>query len=213
MATQLKTDGQCVTCGSIVSKQNAWKHISSCVVANNDTGLKEKNSFLMRVFDESGLFWIYISVPIDSTLSDLDWYVRRLWLECCGHMSRFEIDGVSYMVIPQAGDRSMDVRADTVLKVGSKAAYEYDFGTSTHLSFEVVQEYAAKKADDIVLLMRNEMPKAGCQVCGKTPTLICCFCHQLSCKKCKKKDACKEEDSLLPFVNSPRTGECGYTGD
>ena len=33
-----------------------------------------------------------------STLEELDDFLRGAWLECCGHLSDFEIDGITYMV-------------------------------------------------------------------------------------------------------------------
>lgn len=213
--SEIKTNGVCVICGESIAKRSALKHIDSCFLANNDMKSNGNRAFVIRVTDDGpGVFWIYFSVPATSTLEEVDQYIRDLWLECCGHLSMFEMRGERYYAYPDPdyGDKSMKVRLSKVFEPGITAKYEYDFGTTTELLFEVVREYNAKTKHDIKLLMRNEMPEVGCQACGKEATLICSYCQLLSCKKCKKKDECGDENSFLPFVNSPRTGQCGFTG-
>lgn len=211
----LKTNGICTTCNESIAKRSALKHVDSCFLANNDTKSKENRTFVIRVNDGPGIFWIYIAVPVTDTLEDLDWYIKKLWLECCGHMSMFEIGENCYNAYPEPGhgDKSMDVPLNKVFEPGATAKYEYDFGTPTELVFEVVREYSSKTKDDsIKLLMRNEMPKVMCQACEDQAAFICSYCQMPSCKKCRKKDECGDMDSFLPFVNSPRTGQCGYGG-
>ncbi len=41
-------------------------------------------------------YWMYLEAPAQATLGDLDKLLRKTWLECCGHLSAFEIAGVSY---------------------------------------------------------------------------------------------------------------------
>ncbi len=38
-----------------------------------------------------------------ATLADLDDFLRGIWLECCGHLSSFDIEGVTYTV-PHYGE-------------------------------------------------------------------------------------------------------------
>jgi hypothetical protein len=39
-------------------------------------------------------------VPATASLEDLDDFLRHIWLECCGHLSRFQIGERSYSVQP-----------------------------------------------------------------------------------------------------------------
>ena len=41
-------------------------------------------------------YWIHIAAHVQAKLDDLDGFLRDIWLECCGHMSAFTIDGVTY---------------------------------------------------------------------------------------------------------------------
>jgi hypothetical protein len=45
-----------------------------------------------------GDYWLHLEAPITATLRALDGYLRDLWLECCGHLSIFEIDGRTYAI-------------------------------------------------------------------------------------------------------------------
>ncbi|MDO9547741.1 MAG: hypothetical protein Q7J65_02100 [Candidatus Marinimicrobia bacterium] len=72
---------------------------------------------------------------------------------------------------------------------------------------------------DILLLMRNKELEYECSYCDQTAVAICPFCVYedggLLCKTCIGSHKCikdEGEDILLPVVNSPRTGECGYDG-
>jgi len=42
------------------------------------------------------MYWMHLEVPTTITLADLDGFLRDIWLECCGHLSSFSIDGISY---------------------------------------------------------------------------------------------------------------------
>ena len=38
-------------------------------------------------------YWMYLEVPANTILRRLDNFLRDTWVECCGHMSMFVIDG------------------------------------------------------------------------------------------------------------------------
>jgi hypothetical protein len=114
------------------------------------------------------------------------------------------------------GGKNMQVRLDKVLKPGQTCSYEYDFGSTTELTVKVISEQeveAQKKA--IQILARNNLPLVPCDVCGEPATTTCTQCiyedKGCLCDACAKGHECGEE-MLLPMVNSPRAGVCGYTG-
>ena len=37
------------------------------------------------------MYWLHIEIPAKATLEDLDHFLRAVWLECCGHLSSFDI--------------------------------------------------------------------------------------------------------------------------
>lgn len=53
---------------------------------------------LLRVEGEHGLYWLGVEAKASARLRHLDQFLRRIWLECCGHLSKFEIAGVDYQV-------------------------------------------------------------------------------------------------------------------
>ena len=125
-------------------------------------------------------------------------------------------------ILEMVEDRSLDASLEKVLKVGQKFSYEYDFGSTTDLTLKVLSEREGaiinqdEDEDTIEILARNIEPVMLCKVCGKPAKFVVggyfdveenAFCS----KKCVKKS---EEDAemLLPVVNSPRVGVCGYTG-
>lgn len=114
-------------------------------------------------------------------------------------------------------DRSLDVRLGKVLKVGQKFSYEYDFGSTTHLNLRVVLEregVVRDEEDPVEILARNVPPVILCKVCGKPATKVASGYYDAEengyCNKCARKS--RDVDMMLPVVNSPRVGVCGYTG-
>ncbi len=125
-------------------------------------------------------------------------------------------------ILEMVEDRSLDVPLDKVLKIGQKFSYEYDFGSSTDLTLKLLSEREGvihdqdEEKDTIEILARNIEPVILCKVCGKPAKFVVggyfdveenAFCS----KKCVKKSG-EDAEMLLPVVNSPRVGVCGYTG-
>jgi len=179
-------------------------------------------------------YWLHLQAPANATLGDLDSVLRRVWLECCGHLSAFEfpakraprlpsdplIDAWFKALSPHAmaedDDAIMEERLGDRLQTGLTFFHEYDFGSTTHLALRVAGEYAAPALKGrIKLLARNDAPGFPCSVCGKPATQLCQQCLDQGscdfCDVCARKHACGEE-MFLPLVNSPRVGVCGYSG-
>jgi hypothetical protein len=108
----------------------------------------------------------------------------------------------------------MGERLGKRLHPGVTLDYEYDFGSTTQLSLRVLDEYSCSlPKPKIRLLARNEPPDILCAQCGKPATQVCTECEGGTpmCDRCAAKHECGEE-MLLPILNSPRTGVCGYCG-
>jgi hypothetical protein len=159
----------------------------------------------------------------------LDGFLRGEWLECCGHLSDFDIDGITYTVTSSYGmgplsvfadpnERTMKVKLGEILSKGSRFQHTYDFGTSTELKLRVVDERQGHIGSESVrLLSQNEAPLWECDVCGEDASWICTFCmyerqNPFYCELHAEDHECDEPEMLLPVVNSPRMGMCGYTG-
>jgi len=218
--------GRCHLCGSTFSKSAMTKHLESCKQKerNSETSSPGRGSRKTKIFHlvvearYSSDYWMHLEVPADAALEVLDGFLRRIWLECCGHMSAFTIEGKTYSVAPMADfdDENMKARLDEVLSPGMKFYYEYDFGSTTHLALKVVsQEQRQIKGKSIRVLARNDPPPIPCMSCGKMATQVCTEClwsgEGWLCDACTAEHKC-DDDMLLPVVNSPRVGVCGYTG-
>jgi hypothetical protein len=161
---------------------------------------------------------MHLEVRADATLKTLDAFLRSIWLECCGHMSQFFIDGEAYVssAARELDANSMNAILEKVLRPGMTASYEYDFGTTTELRLRVIAERdGERRREAIQLLARNIPPVIPCSACGNEATHVCSQCiyedEGWLCDACVSTHECGDE-MLLPVVNSPRVGMCGYAG-
>lgn len=209
--------GTCALCRVELPKARMGKHLASCAPKTGSA------SWLHLVAEGRGApeYWLHLMVQPRATLRDLDAFLRHTWLECCGHMSEFVIGGRRYW---SSGSRefgapetfSMSASLGEVLRPAVRFTHVYDFGTSTELRLRVLPDLVAAPAKrKVTLLARNNALTYACAVCGAPATLVCPECAweraASLCRRCGRGHECGEE-MLLPLVNSPRVGQCGYTG-
>lgn len=249
--------GVCNFCGQTIAKSGITRHLQSCKAhqaanATSSSG-KSTTATLLHLSIEgtyANMYWMHIEIPAAKNLVDLDAFLRDIWLECCGHLSQFEIEGVHYAIDKLHGHSvELDFEADDAIpilappgsrfptlfpitkrmskfnlgdaiKPGIKFKYEYDFGSTTDLTLKVIgqRETQIPKSYDLKILARNLQPEIMCDVCGKQlATHLCTQCvydgQAALCRSCAKKHSDDHYEMFLPIVNSPRTGECGYTGN
>jgi len=228
MAT-VTTKAQCRFCGGEYGKSGMTRHLQSCQArreaATTGAGGKARSARILHLVvsgRDAPMYWMHLEAPADATFAHLDSFLRKTWLECCGHMSAFTIGGVSSVSFddPDEGmdDRIMDVKLGKVLDVGHEFQHEYDFGSTTDLTLKVVSERQGPvRGKSIAILAQNEPPAIPCDECGQArqATQICTECAWSGggwlCNQCSKTHPCGEE-MQLPVVNSPRVGVCAYAG-
>ncbi len=116
-------------------------------------------------------------------------------------------------------DASLDVPLGKVLTVGQTFTYAYDFGSTTNLTLKVTAEregVVEDEEDPVEILVRNNPPAIFCIVCGKPATKIeggWSFNVEEHAYCDKHAEEAEDIYTMLPIVNSPRVGVCGYTGD
>jgi hypothetical protein len=222
-----KSEGKCFFCGETFVKPGINRHLQ--------THLKQKakenaagRSYLIKVEPNpkwgSSSYFLSLWVDGKATMKDIDWFLRNIWLECCGHMSAFtnpknrqrggglwsffeaeellakgKTKEYEKLMEEANGEIPLSRKTDKVLYKGLKLEYEYDFGSSTELLLTVVEEYPVKAEEEIVLLSRNEPLEWLCDTCKKEPATQVCTVHgwgvdNLFCDKCAKKHAKKCED-------------------
>ncbi|MBA2287214.1 MAG: hypothetical protein H0W02_17205 [Ktedonobacteraceae bacterium] len=228
--TRQSSQGTCTFCHKELSKAGMTRHLAACEqraavqakIGGHPKGQKTRAFHLVVEGRQLRMYWLHLEVMGSTTLATLDRFLRAIWLECCGHLSAFEIGGMRYSVDAgmddgwDMGGKNMRVRIDKVFSPGQVCSYEYDFGTTTELTLKVVSEQQVDaKGKAIQVLARNNTPLISCDVCGKPATSVCSQCiyenEGYLCDACAEAHACGEE-MLLPVVNSPRAGMCGYTG-
>ena len=199
--------GVCELCGVRKGKTAMMTHLRQCLPASAD-GRPAKPVLLLRVQTGSDpVFWLTMAAGWEARLGRLDTLLRHEWLECCGHMSEFYTAG--------RREVSMNSRMNQVFAcIGDRLNYVYNFGSSTELvvSFAGLAEGTSEKP---VVVARNEPPVWPCDVCKLPAASVCSDCGYSGagffCARHGKEHDCGE-DMLLPVVNSPRMGVCGYTG-
>ena len=277
---RLKSTGKCNFCGHVYEKSGLSRHLKTCK-ARQDAIAKKRGkpaqNFHIQVEGYyHPVYWMHLEMSGESTLYDLDQFLRDVWLECCGHLSEFTINHKNYSIdagmdydsvvedmemptfdppqfLPGAQDAlkkqfgeegseeimslfqslfanplgwmddfddnlSMNIKLKEVLTPKLKFRHIYDFGTSTELALKVVDVREGKplttKREPVFVMSRNDPPPLVCEVCGEPATQVCTQCiWEGTGWVCDKHTAQHEEDYLLPVVNSPRVGMCGYTGD
>lgn len=217
---KITSQGKCNLCGRTLSKQAIARHLDKCKAEHLAPG--EQRVFHLKVQGRDlPEYWLHIEIPASASLSTLDQFLRDIWLECCGHLSKFRIAGVEYHIASEPDlfwgrkPRDMSAKLGDVLEPGMQFTHEYDFGTTTELALEVMGERQGT-TKQIQVLARNDPPAIPCAKCGKPATQVCSMCvyegpKAWLCDEHAEKHKCGEE-YFLPVVNSPRVGMCGYAG-
>lgn len=197
----------------------------------NPTGLPWYPARLFHLVIYSSLapdtYWLQVEAPATNSLLKLDTFLREVWLECCGHLSDFKIGGQVYARYPdrefgQAEKAMEGKKLEKVVQVGDEFHYEYDYGTTTELTFVVAGEWQGEvlgKRPEFMVMAHNHRPQIPCDKCGHTPAAY--ICAECSAQEWGKGWLCQTHarshhqhpDMLLPALNSPRVGLCGYDGE
>jgi hypothetical protein len=200
-----KSNGNCYLCGAEFGKTSMKNHLLKAHGEQNG----EQECCLLKIEGTYNKdYWLYVDIPIDKSLSGVDSFLRKIWLECCGHLSGFFGSGRS-----EIGK----ARKLNSFSIGDKLFHEYDFGSTTETLITVVGTIRWKKQkENIRLLARNIPPQFECGICGKPAANICTVCmydmgNPFYCAECSEKH--EHDEMLLPVTNSPRMGQCGYDGE
>ena len=222
------TKGKCKYCGKEYTFSFMNKHLSVCEERQKkiaeETGGKKCGYFELAIYSGySRDYWLFVEVKETALLKDMDCFLRDIWVECCGHLSAFTIEGIIYDIEPEEDFfrsrpvKSMNYKLNSVLQKGMTFGYKYDFGSTTELMITVVNyRIGVDRKEKLIILSRNNPIEFLCDECGKKPAAyICAECiywgNGWLCEDCAKTHECGEE-MLLPVCNSPRMGVCGYCG-
>ena len=194
--------GPCYLCGQELTKGYMGRHLLS----RHLDGAGDQPCYLLKITDEYGQYWLFVDIPLSSTLSTLDSFLRAVWLECCGHMSAFMRPG-------NYGDEVGMSKKISSFVPGDVLQYDYDFGDTTTLIITFAEKTVRPKQRIAVrVLARNSPYEFPCDQCGKPAEQVDRdkWPPEFLCRECAKK---VDEEMLLPVVNSPRVGVCAYCGE
>jgi len=202
--------GVCGLCGVRNTKGAMLNHLKRCLPSSAKGGSMLPLALLRVEGAYAPDFWLDVAAPSNSHLADLDDLLRKVWLECCGHMSEFYVG--RYNAI------GMEAKISHVFgSASTRIGYIYDWGSSTELTIRSAgfTEGTTKTTKRPIVAARNEPPLLPCDICSLPASSLCSDCQDTGegffCPSHESGHSCGEE-RLLPVVNSPRMGVCGYTG-
>lgn len=196
------------------------RHLAACearmeaIQAADEAASETQPIYHLLVHDAWGSdYWLHVEMPGSAVLKDLDRYLRAIWLECCGHLSRFSIGGWG------GREFDMDTPVRKALQAADELTHIYDFGTSSETLVKVVnvRHGAPTTAHPVTLMARNEPPEVACMKCERPARWICMECWEEDkpgtlCDAHARTHPHENYGDPMPIVNSPRTGMCGYDG-
>lgn len=221
MPNKTQPKGTCAYCETEIARSGAARHLEACrerraAIEKADAKAGRSETLLhLRVQDEQdGTFWLDLEMRGTARIDALDHYLRAIWLECCGHLSRFAAGGWGSREI------GMGRPAASVIQPGVTYVHTYDFGTTSYTMVKLVGTRAGAPTTKhpIALLARNLPPAFPCIECERPATRFCTECwieEEVWGTLCDEHARTHPHDDYgppTPLVNSPRLGLCGYDG-
>ena len=199
------SEGICHVCSSLLRADDVRSHAATCftdavrsryIVRDVDERYARSQPLLIWVRSDELRHWMMLVVQPTASLRQLDQFLRDQWLECCGHMSHFEIGDTQYSAcVPGPGDpprfdtdlaesdeQHMVHTVEETIAMGQKFRHEFDYGDTTCLDLELVAllpvpyEYvkefinppggAQGHFDDFITVVARNLSPERCFTCG-----------------------------------------------
>ncbi len=130
--------GQCALCQQVISKRGILKHLQGCMKVHKSKRTTKPCFHILVEGSYNPAYWLHLAIRKDTKLKQLDQFLRDIWLECCGHLSDFEIKGIRYTAFPtpELDQESMNKAVKSVLQPGMKFIHTYDYGSTTRLTLK-----------------------------------------------------------------------------
>ncbi|CAN5776799.1 hypothetical protein BH11BAC3_BH11BAC3_29950 [soil metagenome] len=212
MEKELISKGQCLYWNQFFLQKEITKHLDTHLLSAQKQGVGKATASYHHIIVEAGEMFLEILVAGEQRMEIIDDFLRRIWLECCGHLSGFQHKNFKINM----GNKVKEVFGPKI-----KIWHQYDYGTTTTVALRSGKLFELNLKEKLILLSRNEPLKQMCTICKTKPaTNICTVCQYdqdaFFCEACSSVHAqtCDdfEDYSKMPVVNSPRMGECGYEG-
>ncbi|MCO6479134.1 MAG: hypothetical protein J5I94_21035 [Phaeodactylibacter sp.] len=205
----MQSKGKCIYCGKLFSGSGLSRHLATHL--KEEPVADRKRSYHLVV--DAKPYFLHLLMDGDAEMEELDSFLRAIWLECCGHLSKFSTARWGQEI-------KMATKCRRAFDKGTELWYAYDFGSTTELTIRCVDAYPTATKEGIRLLSRNEPLDIKCDHCKEKPAEELCTVHYgedevFFCEACAEQhmEECEDaEYAMMPVVNSPRMGVCGYTG-
>lgn len=176
--------GLCYSCNSEVDKSKMTQHLKYCKqraaaiaaeASAKDDGTAAKTKFFHIVAEGryNPQYWMHIELPATDDLEDLDIFFRDTWVECCDHLSAFQIGDISYSDDPEdlyfgdeieeEGDAGAGDSEDVDVDEGEEGAKALNLESlPPGLVEAMTPEFLLKlqefdNTDDLVVFLREEL--------------------------------------------------------
>jgi hypothetical protein len=218
----MQTKGPCTYCDRSMTRGGMARHLGKCphrqeriIRAANESDSAATFLHVQAQDAGTGLYWLHLEIAASASMRTLDAYLRSIWLECCGHGSEWSVGSAwRGRTVP------MSAKASAALRPGVNLVHVYDFGTTTQTDVKLVgaRTGAATTSRPITLMARNDAPPIPCMECEDRAEWLCMQCvYEFErdgglCPGHAAGHPHEDYGELMPVVNSPRVGMCGYTG-
>ena len=199
--------GWCHICGDVIRANDAKAHTQTCImykaqrrytVRKMDKRYARSMPIMIWVRSEQLQHWMILVVQPTTSLRQLDHFLRDQWLECCGHLSQFEIGQTTYSScvpgpdddptfdndLTEDNDQHMVHTVEETISHGQRFNYEFDYGDTTCLNLEhvaalpipyhYVPEFinpprqAEHYTEEFITVMARNRPTERCYTCRET---------------------------------------------
>lgn len=224
MPGKKQTRGECAFCGKSYTRGGLRKHLNACAERKEAIQKAEASKrkiqplFHLVVYDafEKTDYWLHLEVNGTAKLADIDYYLRAIWLECCGHMSAFNAGTNPY----NSPELDMALSVDRVCRSLDRMVHVYDFGTSSETLVDIAGARKGRPmtGNPVFLMARNHPPEYPCMECKAPATYFCPECAYeygetgLLCETHGESHPHDDYGGVIRLFNSPRSGMCGYDG-
>lgn len=93
---ETQTKGLCKYCGKEYTKGGMIRHLASCkkrqAKIEPEKGKRKCGYFQIIITAKySKKYWLIVEASENVTLNELDEFIRDIWVECCQHLSAYEL--------------------------------------------------------------------------------------------------------------------------
>jgi hypothetical protein len=205
--------GTCYICGKDFAVRGMTRHVKSCIKR-----IKGSEKCMLLHIKGGGPFFITLLAPLNGfTFAHLDAFIRGVWFECCGHLSRFDTGFDFWDDDGRSDEEFMKKSLKNIQNFGT-LGYEYDFGSTSYAEIKFLDIVEInQKLKSFKVLAYNHIPVKKCESCEKNAKFMVEDYETgetvFACSEHGPKDDEDNEVYAFELINNPRVGFCGDTPD